>query len=374
MLLSSISIIAAVLAGLRAAVSHTDWQQSRRIATLRMATVLLPLWFAAAVALSYAGAFRGAPSSPPTVEFGIFVPIIIALVWLWRSPAAMRLLDAVPQSWLVGLQFYRVLGAIFLVMYAQGRMPAAFALPAGAGDVAVGLLAPIVAVVYARGFAGARAFGRWLEPARPRRSRQRYHLRLPDVAVAASAAVIRCTEPADHRISAGVSASVRSGARHHPARGIAHQAQPIADWRISNQSGVGARTAALRAWACTGLDPSDAQRMQPRAHASQQWQRTPAVNDRHNSSSFTTEIRHQDKDVSPSHILKAELGCRSSARPSQTGHVLCHAESRGIIGPNSDATFRQNDAALPFKIFSQNFPSLVEILVALAASSNQRAP
>jgi hypothetical protein len=72
-------------------------------------------------------------------------------LWLWRSATAMRLLDAVPQSWLVGLQFYRVLGAIFLVMYAQGRMPAAFALPAGAGDVAVGLLAPILAVAYARG-------------------------------------------------------------------------------------------------------------------------------------------------------------------------------------------------------------------------------
>jgi hypothetical protein len=54
----------------------------------------------------------------------------------------------------VGLQFYRVFGAIFLLIYAQGRVPAAFALPAGARDVAVGLLAPIVGVAYARGDAG----------------------------------------------------------------------------------------------------------------------------------------------------------------------------------------------------------------------------
>ena len=152
MLLSSIGIIAAALAGLRVAVA--DWEQAQRAATLRTATVLLLLWFAAAVALSYAGAFRGTPSSQPTIEFGIFVPLLIGVVWLWRSATAKRLLDAVPQSWLVGLQFYRVLGAIFLLMYAQGRMPAAFALPAGAGDVAVGLLAPIVAVAYARGVAG----------------------------------------------------------------------------------------------------------------------------------------------------------------------------------------------------------------------------
>ena len=154
MLLSSIGIVAAVVAGLGVAVGRADWEQSQRAATLRTAAVLLVLWFAAAVALSYAGAFRGTPSSAPTIEFGIFVPIIAGVVWLWRSAEAKRLLDAVPQSWLVGLQVYRVLGAIFLLMYAQGRMPAAFALPAGAGDVAVGLLAPIVAVAYARGVAG----------------------------------------------------------------------------------------------------------------------------------------------------------------------------------------------------------------------------
>ena len=155
-LLSSIGIIAAALTGVRFAVSRAGWEPSRRAATLRTASVLLPLWFVAAAALSYGGAFRGTADSPPTIEFGIFVPVVVGLVWLCRSAAARRLLDAVPQSWLVGLQFYRVLGAIFLLMYAQGRMPAAFALPAGAGDVAVGLLAPIVAVAYARGVAGRK--------------------------------------------------------------------------------------------------------------------------------------------------------------------------------------------------------------------------
>jgi hypothetical protein len=101
-LLSSIGIIAAALAGLRVAVA--DWEQSQRAATLRTATVLLLLWFAAAVALSYAGAFRGTPSTQPTIEFGIFVPLLIGVVWLWGSATAKRLLDAVPQSWLVGLQ------------------------------------------------------------------------------------------------------------------------------------------------------------------------------------------------------------------------------------------------------------------------------
>src|SRR5262249_31162892 len=91
MLLSSIGIIATALAGLRVAVGRADWEQSQRTATLRTATVLLLLWFGAAVALSYAGAFGGTPSSPPTIQFGIFVPIIVGVVWLWRSATAMRL-------------------------------------------------------------------------------------------------------------------------------------------------------------------------------------------------------------------------------------------------------------------------------------------
>jgi hypothetical protein len=162
MLLSSIGIIAAVLAGLRLAVSRSGWEESERVVTLRWATILLPLWFAVALALSAAEVFHGAAGRLPTIQFGIFIPVAIGLVWLWLSPTAMRLLDAVPQSWLVGIQFYRVLGLIFLVMTAQGRMPAAFALPAGWGDVAVGLLAPIVAVAYARGVAGRELLvGAW---------------------------------------------------------------------------------------------------------------------------------------------------------------------------------------------------------------------
>ena len=55
-----------------------------------------------------------------------------------------------PQSWLVGVQLYRALGVIFLILYATGKLPALFAWPAGIGDIAIGLLAPIVGLAYAR--------------------------------------------------------------------------------------------------------------------------------------------------------------------------------------------------------------------------------
>jgi hypothetical protein len=153
-LFSSIGIIAAALVGLRVAVTRAGWEKAQRIATLRTAAVVLSLWFVVALALSSADVFRGHADRAPTIEFGIFVPVAIGLVWLWRSETAMRLIDAIPQSWLVGIQFYRALGLIFLLLNAQGSLPSLFALPAGGGDVAVGLLAPVVGVAYARGVLG----------------------------------------------------------------------------------------------------------------------------------------------------------------------------------------------------------------------------
>ncbi|MDD5579017.1 MAG: hypothetical protein PHY16_07015 [Methylobacter sp.] len=49
----------------------------------------------------------------------------------------------------MGIQVYRVVGGIFLILYATDRLPALFAWPAGFGDVLVGTLAPLVALAYA---------------------------------------------------------------------------------------------------------------------------------------------------------------------------------------------------------------------------------
>lgn len=60
----------------------------------------------------------------------------------------------------MSVQAYRVLGLIFLVLYAGGRLPGAFAWPAGVDDVLVGLLAPVVGIAYARGWRGSTSMVR----------------------------------------------------------------------------------------------------------------------------------------------------------------------------------------------------------------------
>ena len=56
-----------------------------------------------------------------------------------------------PPSWLVGVQVYRIFGGIFLISWARGSIPGVFALPAGIGDVLVGVLALPIALYVSTG-------------------------------------------------------------------------------------------------------------------------------------------------------------------------------------------------------------------------------
>ena len=149
-LIGSVGIIAALLYGLARALERAHWPAAERRLVLGLTGAVLVGWFVAVIALGRAGAFEAGPERLPTIQFGIFIPILIGAWLLWRSAAVRRTLDAVPQSWIVGVQLYRALGAIFLILYAADRLPGLFAWPAGVGDVLVGLLAPLVALAYAR--------------------------------------------------------------------------------------------------------------------------------------------------------------------------------------------------------------------------------
>lgn len=150
------TIIAAVLFGLHRAMGRTDWPQPKKTHVLWAGATLVLGWYLLALVLGAMGVYRGTSDRLPTIEFGIFIPILAGLLLLWRSETVAKLLQVTPQSWLVGVQLYRVFGVIFILLLATGQLPPQFALPAGWGDIAVGLLAPLVALVYARGYTSAR--------------------------------------------------------------------------------------------------------------------------------------------------------------------------------------------------------------------------
>jgi hypothetical protein len=86
-------------------------------------TALLVGWFFAALLPSWLGFYQGAPRRIPTIQFGLLLPIIAGVIFYLRSAVLRRIIAAAPQSVLVGIQFYRVLGIIFLVLFAGGALP-----------------------------------------------------------------------------------------------------------------------------------------------------------------------------------------------------------------------------------------------------------
>lgn len=130
-----------------------------RYTTAGVLSALFIGWEAIAQYLGAANTYLATIENPPTVPtilFGLLIPLAIAAIGLWQSESVAKLVSAIPLHWLVAAQVYRVAGGIFLVLWADGRMPWQFALPAGVGDVATGIFAVVVAARLAQNAIGAR--------------------------------------------------------------------------------------------------------------------------------------------------------------------------------------------------------------------------
>ncbi|HEV8608591.1 MAG TPA: hypothetical protein VGS98_00775 [Thermoanaerobaculia bacterium] len=112
---------------------------------VRLVTPLIGGWLVLAIALATTGFFvTDASEAPPRIAWAV-VPLVLGIALLAASPGLRRTIDAVPPDRLIGVQLYRVLGGVFLVGWALGIFPTVFALPAGFGDVLIGVTAPLVA-------------------------------------------------------------------------------------------------------------------------------------------------------------------------------------------------------------------------------------
>jgi len=120
--------------------------------------VLIPdtLWFAVAWSAAINGVFHPDATRLPALPLAIFMPLIVGAPVLMLSKRIGQVLDAMPATWLVALQLYRVFGCWALAAWMRGTLPGVFALPAGIGDVLTGLLALPAAIAVATGTAGGR--------------------------------------------------------------------------------------------------------------------------------------------------------------------------------------------------------------------------
>ena len=144
-----VAIALALWLGVRRAARELNMPAERRTSLLIRAGALLGTWLVLAFWLAASGASRGSNTEAlPIAALAMALTISVGLGIVATSETARGILAATPPHLLIGVQVYRIIGAIFLVLFALGRAPGVFALPAGWGDVLVGVSAPIVAWLY----------------------------------------------------------------------------------------------------------------------------------------------------------------------------------------------------------------------------------
>ncbi len=108
--------------------------------------VVLAAWFVFTLLMSLGGVLgRDVMHAPIPLGVAAVLPIIVFFVWYWNSPAFQRLSLSLDLRKLTLAQTWRVTGFVFIILYCQRYLPGVFALPAGLGDMAIGITAPVVA-------------------------------------------------------------------------------------------------------------------------------------------------------------------------------------------------------------------------------------
>jgi hypothetical protein len=125
----------------------------RRAATAVTAATAAVLggWLVVSSLLARAGVYSQDPGEAVPWLAVVVAGILISLLLATRIPLVSRILaDPSTPARLALPHMLRVVGVLFLIVMAQGQLPAAFALPAGLGDIAIGVAAPFVARQLAR--------------------------------------------------------------------------------------------------------------------------------------------------------------------------------------------------------------------------------
>lgn len=155
LVVANIVITLVLLFGVRLALVKQGKTKAEVLPIVSALGIVLFAWFAVALFFACQRVFSAAANTEvPLIGFAIGIPIIVGAVLMATLPSVREIIAAIPQSWLVTLQFYRVLGAVFIILYMAGQLPGVFALPAGYGDVLVGLTALFVGAAEARHLAG----------------------------------------------------------------------------------------------------------------------------------------------------------------------------------------------------------------------------
>ena len=127
----------------------------------RLTGGLIAAWFIFALSASALHLFKTDPDVPPlAMGLAVLVPLVVFLVWFATSAGFRQFALSLNPGVLTFVQSWRIAGLAFLALYTVGLLPGVFALPAGWGDIVIGVTAPLAALKLAN-FNRRRSFILW---------------------------------------------------------------------------------------------------------------------------------------------------------------------------------------------------------------------
>ncbi len=128
-----------------------------------LALGIIALWGAAIFGIALNDGFVQDAANPPfRLAAAFLTPVLLFAFAYGLLPRVRAWVAAQDMAFLVGLQTWRVLGMVFLFLLGLGLLPATFAIPAGVGDVVVGVFALFALTALMRQTAGWENKVRWL--------------------------------------------------------------------------------------------------------------------------------------------------------------------------------------------------------------------
>ena len=112
-------------------------------------TALLVIWFVLTLGASglHVFASNNTFSAPLPLGLAALLPVVAFLIWYSASRGFREFLFSLDPRALTFIQSWRAMGYVFLVLEAHNLLPASFAFPAGWGDIAIGVTAPLVTLL-----------------------------------------------------------------------------------------------------------------------------------------------------------------------------------------------------------------------------------